>query len=176
MNLRRISAGAVLGAAFAWGVVAAGCESPRDPEFVNILVPEAPVPDCNFDGNDPPECVARCDEMDSDGDGIKDARDPDVDGDGVPNADDNCPLAPNALQADADGDGAGDSCDNCPDVPNSAQEDWNFDGAGDACQDGGVALGGVVRNFGGPLAWLAALAVPFAYLQGLRGRIRVRTR
>jgi hypothetical protein len=35
----------------------------------------------------------------------------DADGDGVPDADDNCPGAPNPDQADTDADGAGDACD-----------------------------------------------------------------
>jgi uncharacterized membrane protein len=36
---------------------------------------------------------------------------PDADGDGVPDADDNCPAAPNADQADEDNDGTGDACE-----------------------------------------------------------------
>lgn len=37
----------------------------------------------------------------------------DEDSDGVPDAEDNCPSAPNAEQADTDLDGAGDACDVC---------------------------------------------------------------
>ncbi len=58
----------------------------------------------------------------------------DGDGDGVPDANDNCPLAPNAGQADADADGRGDACDNCPAVANANQADADGDGVGDACE------------------------------------------
>ena len=63
------------------------------------------------------------------------------DGDGIIDNQDNCPSAPNALQADSDGDGDGDRCDddidgdgvinaldNCPYVANPSQVDvdgWN---------------------------------------------------
>ena len=49
--------------------------------------------------------------LDTDGDGILDADDPDDDNDGVPDGVDNCPLAWNVDQADADGDGKGNVCD-----------------------------------------------------------------
>ena len=39
---------------------------------------------------------------------------PDADDDGVPDANDNCPTAPNPAQADGDGDGVGDACDTPP--------------------------------------------------------------
>ncbi|MCA9772813.1 MAG: thrombospondin type 3 repeat-containing protein [Myxococcales bacterium] len=161
---------------FVLGLVLAGCQAQQEPEFVNILVPGKPVPDCNFDGNDPAECVARCDQMDSDKDGIRDVRDPDVDGDGLMNGEDNCPLAPNADQADADGDGAGDACDNCPAEANPGQEDGNFDGIGDACEDGGFAIAGLVRNFRGPLAWALVLAAPMLHAARLRRRLRLERR
>jgi len=41
----------------------------------------------------------------------------DADGDGVPDANDNCPFAPNPDQLNADGDGAGDACDCNPSDP-----------------------------------------------------------
>ncbi len=58
----------------------------------------------------------------------------DTDGDAVSDIDDNCPLAPNPLQADRDHDGRGDLCDNCPDTANPGQEDTDKNGVGDACQ------------------------------------------
>ena len=72
----------------------------------------------------------------------------DGDSDLVPDAEDNCPDAPNPRQQDADGDGVGDVCeppdgdgdgfgdaaDNCPEVANPGQEDADHDGVGDACE------------------------------------------
>jgi hypothetical protein len=55
----------------------------------------------------------------------------DVDGDGIPDADDNCPLVPNADQADGDGDGTGDACDNCPGTANPDQTDTDALGGGE---------------------------------------------
>ncbi|MDT8358066.1 MAG: thrombospondin type 3 repeat-containing protein, partial [Methanomicrobiaceae archaeon] len=74
----------------------------------------------------------------------------DTDGDGIPDAEDNCPLVPNRLQADSDvlvtsggypgmaiieEDGYGDACDNCPLVFNPDQRDTDNDGFGDACDN-----------------------------------------
>ncbi len=82
----------------------------------------------------------------------------DGDGDGVRDAVDNCPEAPNPSQADTDLDGAGDACDpdddgddvpdasdRCPGVPDPGQEDSDGDGIGDACdpdRDGDGASNG----------------------------------
>jgi hypothetical protein len=83
----------------------------------------------------------------------------DADGDGVPDADDNCPLVPNADQLDSDGDTRGDACDscdacvpcdrgpdhdedgdkvpdgcdNCPALANAGQSNRDADDVGDAC-------------------------------------------
>ncbi len=59
----------------------------------------------------------------------------DTDGDGVGDARDNCPLTPNPDQLDSDFDGRGNSCDNCPLNYNPGQEDGDADGVGDACAD-----------------------------------------
>jgi hypothetical protein len=72
---------------------------------------------------------------------------PDTDGDGVPDANDNCPQAPNPAQRDADADTLGDACDvgdtdgdgvpdrddRCPGVPAQSDADTDADGVPDAC-------------------------------------------
>ncbi|NOS99538.1 MAG: DNRLRE domain-containing protein [Phycisphaerales bacterium] len=62
---------------------------------------------------------------------------PDGDADGVPDADDNCPMAPNADQLDPDADGAGSACDNCPQTFTAVAAQTNTDGDafGDACDN-----------------------------------------
>ena len=50
-------------------------------------------------------------QLDTDGDGLGNACDPDDDNDTVLDGADNCPLVPNTDQADSDFDGVGDACD-----------------------------------------------------------------
>lgn len=57
------------------------------------------------------------------------------DADGVDDADDNCPLNPNADQMDTDNDSIGDACDNCPRDGNNNQADRDNDGIGDQCDN-----------------------------------------
>ena len=93
--------------------------------------------------------------LDTDGDGIPDAEDPDDDNDGVPDAQDAFPLNPSE-SVDTDGDGIGnnadtdddgdtvpDAADNCPLVANPDQADRDGDGIGDACDSeyGGCRAG-----------------------------------
>ena len=85
--------------------------------------------------------------LDSDGDGIPDAIDPDDDNDGYEDAIDAFPLDPtewldtdgdgtgNNADTDDDGDSVDDASDNCPLVPNTDQADLDGDGIGDACDD-----------------------------------------
>ena len=69
------------------------------------------------DGDDVPDEVDTCprvpnpDQLDSDGDGLGDACDPDIDGDGYANASDTCPLLAEDIDGFQDGDG-------CPDPDN----------------------------------------------------------
>ncbi len=51
------------------------------------------------------------DQLDTDGDGVGDACEPDTDGDGIVDDTDNCLYDENADQLDTDGDGIGDACD-----------------------------------------------------------------
>jgi Ca2+-binding RTX toxin-like protein len=67
-------------------------------------------------------------DIDTDGDGIANACDPDDDNDGIPDGSDNCPLVFNPDQKDTDGDGIGDACDSGGDGNTGGQS-----GAGTPC-------------------------------------------
>jgi hypothetical protein len=57
----------------------------------------------------------------------------DSDGDGIRDPIDNCPDDYNPDQDDMDNDEIGDICDNCPNDPNPDQADSDGDGIGDVC-------------------------------------------
>jgi hypothetical protein len=70
------------------------------------------------------------DGLDSDGDALCDAGDPDDDNDGCLDGVDSSPLSPSV---DEDQDFVGLDCDNCPDDFNPDQLDFDSDGLGDVC-------------------------------------------
>ncbi len=73
--------------------------------------------DIDLDDDGVANCVDNCldvvntSQLDTDGDGLGNACDPDDDGDGVADVADNCRLIANADQLDTDGSGGGDACD-----------------------------------------------------------------
>ena len=87
--------------------------------------------------------VGNADQVNTDGDSLGDACDPDDDNDGVADVGDNCPLVVNADQVDTDADGLGDACD--PDDDNdgvldiadvcSLEDATGFDADNNGCID-----------------------------------------
>lgn len=74
------------------------------------------------------------DQVDTDGDLLGDACDPDDDNDRYYDLYDNCVKMANN-QTDKDGDGVGDECDNCASIYNPSQIDTDGDMLGDSCDE-----------------------------------------
>jgi len=136
----------------------------RDPNENNPCLPDSTNATCQASSDDDSDginnpvdncpAIENADQLDSDGDGIGDACDPqdnrDADGDGVPDAIDNCRTVSNPGQEDLDGDLTGDACDitddrdsdgdgvsdqidNCPADANPDQADDDNDNIGNVC-------------------------------------------
>ena len=104
----------------------------------------APVVDADGDGkpdsSDNCPNVSNANQLNTDGDSMGDACDPDDDNDGVLDGADNCAGTPAGTQVASDGcpdpDGDGKSTnagDNCPNVSNADQANNDGDSLGDAC-------------------------------------------
>ncbi len=92
-------------------------EMPLDTAAIAALISSSRPGLLDIDGdgleNDADNCpeVENADQIDTDGDGLGDACDPDQDDDGVPGPSDNCPLIANADQSDLDANAIGDACE-----------------------------------------------------------------
>ena len=121
------------------------------PYCYNPTQDPAPCADTDGDGiiNTADNCptVSNSNQLNTDGDSMGNACDPDDDNDGVNDGSDNCPLVANPSQAnwngnalgdaceDSDGDGLMDAVDNCRGLANPSQADGDGDGYGDTCDN-----------------------------------------
>ncbi len=88
--------------------------------------PDVTVGDADLDASAPEDMRPADEGLEPDAaldEGPDGPRAPDLDEDGVPDAEDNCPQAPNRDQADSDEDGIGDLCDPCPNGGQDTDED-----------------------------------------------------
>ena len=86
------------------------CDNAIDEDLVGCA-PKDSDGDGIVDGKDNCPAISNAAQLDTDGDGVGNACDPDIDGDLVANGADNCSTAFNPDQKDSDGDGLGDVCD-----------------------------------------------------------------
>ena len=99
--------------------------------------------------------VPNSQQINTDGDSLGDACDPDIDNDGDLNASDNCRFVINPGQENGDLDSFGDACDKCPGIQSNDNGDADNDGRGDPCDPD--ADNDTICTIGGPLSGLPGL-------------------